>query len=93
MQTLKLKKVPDTNIHQKALRFRSYDDNQPTMFAIKLPFQSKDTYGSIDMEFDVVLDVVEGVLLFLLGFLSLIAVCATLHLKHMTLSFSPYHIY
>lgn len=64
-----------------------------TLFAIKIPFQSKNANGSKDIEFDVIFDVIEGDLPFFMGLPSLIAMGANLRLKHMTLSFSPHNKY
>lgn len=88
MQTLNLEKVEDTDVKQKTHRFGNYSDNQPTIFAIKMPFHAKNVNGEKTVEFDVAFDVIEGDLPFLLGLPTLAAMRANVHFKYMTLSFS-----
>lgn len=87
MELMKIDKVEDTGIRQRAHRFGNYDDDQPSLFAIKMPFASKRTDRSDGIEFDVAFDVIDGELPFLLGLPTLLAMGANVHLGFMTMSF------
>lgn len=85
MEILKIDKVEDT-ARQRTHCFGNYDDEQPSLFSVKMPFSSKKANGSKGVEFDVAFDVIEGDLPFLLGLPSLIATGASVHLKVLTIS-------
>lgn len=49
MRSINLQKVDDTDISQKTHRFGNNNDNQPTLFAIKMTFQSKEANAVISV--------------------------------------------
>lgn len=90
---MNLQKVEDTKVRQKTHRFGIYEDDKPTILAIKVNFKYKGTSNVINVAFDFAFDVIQGDLRFLLGIQTLIAMGADLHLKYMTLSFSLHNKY
>lgn len=88
MRRLNIDSVEDTKIRQKHHRFGNYDEQQPSIFGVKMPFDSMDQNNNPTVQFDVAFDVIEGNLPFLLGLPSLIAMGATLNHKYLTLGFS-----
>ena len=78
--------VEDNNIRQKNHRFGNHDENQPTLFAIKMPFNSPVTSCDPYVQFDVVLDVIYGDLPFLPGLSSLITMAETVNHKFFKLA-------
>ena len=78
-------KVEDAEIMLKNHRFGNYGDDQPSLFAMKMPFSNAENKSNI---FDVVFDVIDGDLPFLLGLPSLISMGATFKHKHFTMAFS-----
>lgn len=85
MQELNLEKVEDTDILQKIHNFANYDEEQPSLFCVKMPFAGIASRGNDIVGFDVEFDVIEGDLPFLLGLPTLIAMGATVNHKNLTL--------
>lgn len=88
MKNLKDEKIEDTTVRLKQYWFGNYNDGQPSLFAFKLPFCSREPDDHINVEFDVAFDAIEGDLPFSLGLPSLIALGASINHKYMTLAIS-----
>ncbi len=93
MRSLHLQRVDDTPIRQKTHRFGNYEDEQATLFGVKMPFRATNPRGETELEFDVAFDVIDGDLPFLLGLPSLIAMGAIINHKYLTLSFTLHSQY
>lgn len=88
MRLLNLDRVEDTEIKQKNHRFGNYDNDQPSRFAVKMPFSICDDKEQSEVGFDVAFDVIDGDLPFLLGLPSLRSMGAVINHKYRTLSFT-----
>lgn len=86
MQQRNLNEMEDSKIVQNAHRFGNYDDENPSLFCVKMPFGGKGGSERTNVDCDVDLDVIEGDITFLLGLPALIAIDATLNHKYLTLA-------
>lgn len=78
---------------QKVHRFGNYDDEQASLFCVKMPFAGKDGSDRNNFEFDVAFNVIEGDLPFLLGLASVLAMQAPLNHKYLTLALTVHGKY
>lgn len=81
-------KVEETSVRLQHLRFGNYNDDSPSLFAIKMPFFSREQISDVNVEFDVLFDVIDGNRLFLCRLPSFIAMSVSISQKWMTLAFS-----
>ena len=79
MQQLNLENVEETDIIQKLHRFGNYDEEQPSLFWVEMPFSVRDVKGKEFVGFDIAFDLIEGDLPFLLGLQSLRPIVSTLN--------------
>lgn len=82
MSMVNLDKVEHTTVRQQTHRFGNYDEDQPSLFGIKMPFSSQEDGGKVGVQFYVAFDVIEGNFPFLLGLPSLMAMGSTIYLKY-----------
>lgn len=66
MQVVNVDKVDDAKIILRNHKFGKYDANEPSIFALKMPFGYKSSDGNESPVFNVCFDVFKGYLLFLL---------------------------
>ncbi len=67
MRSLGLSDVPEITPEQRCHRFGNHDEEQPTPFAVKMPFSCTTKDQRELVEFDVKFDVIDGTLPFLIG--------------------------
>lgn len=88
MRSLKLTNLQDCNVRLRNHRFGNYDENQPSLFGIKIPFPSTNPEWGTVVELDVAFDFIDGDLAFLLGLPTLAVMGASVNHNYMMLSFS-----
>ena len=87
MKYLRLTKVENTDIMLRSHRFGNYEEDQPSICAVRMPFRLKSNDENDPLLFHVAFDVIDGNLPFLLGLPSLISMGASINHKNFTIAF------
>lgn len=85
LRNMELSYIPDGIPSRDSHRFGSHPDVHRTICAIKFPFQCSDENDSQISKFDIVFDVIDGELPFLVGLPSLMAMRSCLNFKFQSL--------
>lgn len=86
MQRINLNKVEDSKMLQKFQRFDNYDEEQPSLFSVRMQFARKDGSDRTTVAFEVTFDVIEVDFALLLVIPSLLAMDVTLNHKYLTIA-------
>lgn len=87
MRALGVNTLPEASARRTNHLLGEYKEGRSTLFAIKMPFRSKLENGQVGVEFQIVFDVVEGEIPFLIGFPSIKAMKAISNFEYMDIAF------
>lgn len=73
MENLKKKNVEETSMRPRNHCFGKYNDDQPSLFAVQMPFCLTEPNGRVNVELDVAFDYLDGYLTFSFGLSFLVA--------------------
>lgn len=85
IRAMGLEGVPDGTPSRDQHRFGNHSEVHRTICAVKFPFTCSDEHGSCVASFDIVFDVINGELPFLIGLPSLLSMRATLNFRYKSL--------